>query len=453
METPNQVPLGCSPVKTNIFLHFLASHPDKQFVEYLRNGFHNGFDLGCTGEPTMARTSDNFPSCLAHQSVVDEYLQNEIKAGRIWGPHDTLPLNNLQCAPMGVIPKHEKGKYRIIHHLSHPEGDSVNDFIDKDTFSLSYITVDDAIKIIQKHGKATLMAKFDLCNAFRLAPVSRSSAHLQGICWRGRYYVDLNLQMGLRSSPWIFNQVSSAIEWIGKNHDIEDLLHLLDDFFTAGPPNESVCEDNLDLMLTLCTLMGVPIKESKTVHATTCIIFLGIILDSVKQEARLPQEKLTRYKAMLHNFQVKSKVRLKQLQSLIGALNYCCRCVRGGRAFLQRLVDLTRGKKHPYHYVRLNHGAKLDIKMWQEFLEHWNGITLFPSQKWLVADAEGFSCDASGQGLAGFIGTIIFNMHGPLTCAELSWGVRGLLTLSAVGPEPPKRTYKHTMVIQNIIFM
>ena len=379
----------------------------------MKDGFENGFDLGCNGYPTYSRVSANFPSCIEHHEVVDQYLHNEVTNGRMWGPHDNIPLPNLQCAPMGVVPKQEVGKYRIIHHLSHPEGDSVNDFIDKEQFSLSYITIDDAIKIVQKLGPGTKMAKFDLLNAFRLVPVKKSSLHLQGISWKGQYWVDLVLCMGARSSPWIFNQVSSAIEWIGKNHDIEDLLHLLDDFFTAGPPNTDICEENLDLMLTLCNLMGVPIKESKTVYSTTCIIFLGVVLDSVKQEVRLPLEKLEKYKCLLQQFQVKTKVRLRNLQSLIGALNFCCRVVRGGRAFLQRLIDLTRGIKHPYHHVRLNAGAKKDIQMWQEFLEQWNGITMFPSRTWLLADTEGFSCDASGRGLGGFYRNHYFQQAWP----------------------------------------
>ncbi len=320
-------------------------------MNFLKAGFTDGFDLGCHAEPSFPRTSDNLPSCTHNEKVVDEYLQKEINAGRIWGPHNSLPFPNLECAPLGVIPKAEKGKFRVIHHMSHPENDSVNHFIDKESFSLSYVRIDDAIKIIQKLGRGTLMAKFDLETAFRLVPVNRKSLHLQGIYWKSQYYVDLVLCMGLRSSPWIFNQFSSSIEWIGKDHGIEDLIHLLDDFFTAGPPNLPVCDENLDLMLTLCALMHVPIKASKTVRSTTCITFLGIVLDSIRQEARLPEDKLIRYKKVLGEFQLKSKVRLRNLQALIGALNFCCKVIRGGRAFLQRLVALTRGVSQPYHWV------------------------------------------------------------------------------------------------------
>ncbi len=380
----------------------MRGHPDRQLVEFLKDGFTSGFDLGYSGSPSFPRTIDNFPSCQKYEHIIDEYLHDEVQAGRMWGPHDSPPVDNLQCSPMGVIPKQEVGKFRIVHNMSAPEGDSINDYIDKDSYSLSYVTVDDAIRIIQKYGPGTKMSKFDLCQAFRLLPVKDSCLHLQGIYWKKQFFIDLVLCMGLRSSPWIFNEFSSSIEWIGLDQGVTDLIHLLDDFFTAGPLETTVCEDNLELMLALCTLIGAPFKPSKTVYSTTCITFLGIVLDSIKQEARLPEDKLMRYKQILREFQVKSKVRLRSLQALLGALNFCCRVTRGGRAFLQRLIEVTRGKVHPFHWVRLNQGCKLDILMWQEFLENWNGIALFPSKVWILADEEGFSCDASGLGLAGF---------------------------------------------------
>lgn len=39
---------------------------------------------------------------------------------------------------MGIVPKKAPGKFRLIHHLSHPEGKSVNDFIGSLLSSVSY---------------------------------------------------------------------------------------------------------------------------------------------------------------------------------------------------------------------------------------------------------------------------------------------------------------------------
>ena len=45
--------------------------------------------------------------------------------------------------------------YRMIHHLSHPEGGSGNDFIDPEICSVRYTKFDEAIKMIQNLGPGT----------------------------------------------------------------------------------------------------------------------------------------------------------------------------------------------------------------------------------------------------------------------------------------------------------
>ena len=79
-----------------------------------------------------------------------------------------------------------------------------------------------------------------------------------------------------------------------------------------------------------------------------------IELDSVRQEARLPLEKLTKCRTLLHHFLKKRSVTLRELQSLIGLLNFCCSVVIPGHAFLRRLIDLTSGLTRPYHHIRLS---------------------------------------------------------------------------------------------------
>ena len=70
---------------------------------------------------------------------------------------------------------------------------------------------------------------------------------------------------------------------------------------------------------------------------------MGVLLDSNKMEARLPLDKLTRTKEALHEWSHKKSATVKDLQSLIGILHFACRVVVPGRAFLQRIIRLTKG--------------------------------------------------------------------------------------------------------------
>ena len=85
--------------------------------------------------------------------------------GRVAGPFQSPPLPNFQCHPVGVIPKRHSNEWPTIYHLSYPEGDSVNDNIPKDPYTLQYFRVDGAIRILKSLGLGSFMAKSDLKSA------------------------------------------------------------------------------------------------------------------------------------------------------------------------------------------------------------------------------------------------------------------------------------------------
>ena len=92
------------------------------------------------------------------------------------------------------------------------------------------------------YGPGAVIAKFDVEAAYRNIAIHPDERFLLGMKWRGQCYVDLVLRFGLRSVPFIFNSVADMVEWILLNsHRLFDLLHYLDDFITAGPPQSPLC--------------------------------------------------------------------------------------------------------------------------------------------------------------------------------------------------------------------
>ena len=61
-------------------------------------------------------------------------------------------------------------------------------------------------------------------------------------------------------------------------------------------------------------------------------------LDTDKMEARLLEEKLRKCVTLIYEFLKRKKVSLKEMQSLIGLLNFTCSVVIPGRTFLRRLI-------------------------------------------------------------------------------------------------------------------
>ena len=103
----------------------------------------------------------------------------------------------------------------------------------------------------------------------------------------------------------------------------------------------------------MCTELGVPIKHAKTEPATTCITFMGLELDSIAMEAHLPHEKLFKLRNLLDSYSRARKITLKNLQCLLGLLNFCLQVVPPGRCFLRRLYDLTKS------VTKVSKGAKI----------------------------------------------------------------------------------------------
>ena len=102
------------------------------------------------------------------------------------------------------------------------------------------------------------------------------------------------------------------------------MSHILDDFLFVGPPKSDKCQQDLDNFLTLCSKLGVPIKDEKTVQSTTVITIYGIEVDSCNMECRLPQEKINKVNKALVSSKHRKKLKLRELQSLIGLLNFAC---------------------------------------------------------------------------------------------------------------------------------
>ena len=108
----------------------------------------------------------------------------------------------------------------LTYHLSAPFEQSINDFIDPSSYSLSYCTIDNAYRMLNELGPGALMSKIDLKNAFHLIPVRPQDWNLLGIYWRQQFFVDTCLPLGLRSGPYLFSQLLIAIHWILQHSEV-----------------------------------------------------------------------------------------------------------------------------------------------------------------------------------------------------------------------------------------
>lgn len=133
-------------------------------------------------------------------------------------------------------------------------------------------------------------------------------------------------------------------------------------------------------MLTLCQAVQAPLKPEKIFSPATLMMILGIELDSITMQARLPKEKLDSLLEELHSFSILHSTShtctKRQFLSLIGKLAFACEVIPAGRIFLRRLLDTVHSKEG-LNDITISEDALQDILWWQRFAEPWNGRAFF----------------------------------------------------------------------------
>ena len=176
--------------------------------------------------------------------------------------------------------------------------------------------------------------------------MSRHDLELLGIHWRGSYYVNKQLPFGLRSSPFLFNELANALHWIiTNNYHILYLIHYLDDFLLISP-TQSACLHAKNTIVTLFTNLGIPLSWNKIEGPSTSLTFLGIQLDTLRWQLCLPKDKLSNLLSLLMEWLTKKKCAKRQLLSLIGHLSFAAKVIPAGRIFLRWLIDLSTRALH-----------------------------------------------------------------------------------------------------------
>ena len=255
------------------------------------SGLLHGFDTCFRGSRDVNIVGANLSSAALHPDFVSTYLAKCCKLNELLGPFTSNPFLFSRCSGVDYVPK-KSGHLRLIHHLSSPEGDSVNDGISREDYSVQYISIGRAIDAIMRYGTSAQIFKLDVRSAFRIIPVRSEDWPLLGISWQGQYYFDTVLPFGLRSSPAIFNSVAECIEWIIINEfSIPDLLHYLDDFLCISA-TALLANQHAVILLRAFNYLGISLAAEKVEGPLPVLRFLGIELDCQQLEASLLEPKL-----------------------------------------------------------------------------------------------------------------------------------------------------------------
>ena len=412
----------------------------------------------------------NHPSAVTHPRVIEKYLCAGVDDGGILMMESMetlmaeLGTDTLMVHPMGAVekggvpldPKSDVG--RVISDQSHGGFQSVNFHIPIKAFPVT--TMDRLDRVTEElrrlrrvygAGVAIQMAKVDVDGAFRTIGVRRADAWLNGKKWTfdseskvqfrlkdGRYYSlgddglddvpadaevvtmagrtvwmsDISVAFGAASSPYHYCLFSNTIANNMRKRGFIVLQYVDDSLIMGvkGHGQRRTCGHAVDTLITALEDMGFRVSKKKLEEEgtpTQRLTYIGIEVDTETMEYRVPPKRLAIAKRLVKDCLGRRTMKVRELMSVVGSLQFCAQVVRPGRLFLRRLYDLMAGLPM-HHHVHIDAEARKDLLWWRDLLVVHNGVAAIPEDYELSFEAIDSATDASDLGFGGFSGQGFF---------------------------------------------
>ncbi|CAE7370093.1 unnamed protein product, partial [Symbiodinium sp. CCMP2456] len=184
-------------------------------------------------------------------------------------------------------------------------------------------------------------ASIDVKKAHRRMKIAQHERALLAFSFRGRYFVSNCLNFGARASSWYWARLAGAIHRV--THYIIFLKHFLwvyvDDWLAGFRKSTAPLHVSLWVMLLLC--INLPISWSKCSIGDQ-ITWIGWRISFDSWTVELPDEKIHRILDQLASVCKQKRVKVKDLESIIGRLLWLTGLWRLLRPLLQPLYAALR---------------------------------------------------------------------------------------------------------------
>ncbi len=297
----------------------------------------------------------------AHQfsDQVEKRLREEIEDGnyKICSESQVTLIS-----PLSVVPKPD-GDIRLIHDLSFPKNNSLNDFASKEP--CIYEDINAALQIVSPN---CWMAKCDLKWAYRSVPIHKDHQQLTGLQWTFKgekeptTLIDTSFCFGARKSPAHFNRITQSIKRMMNRRGFNCIV-FLDDFLLSEQSFEK-CALALKTLIALLRSLGFRINYKKVIDPTQNIVFLGYQIDTVQNRLSLDPSKVNEIKQNIQQTVVKKRISRKQLEKLNGQLTWATNVIPYARVYVTALYDALSRLKHPTHKTLLTACQIRDLEWW-----------------------------------------------------------------------------------------
>lgn len=337
-----------------------------------------GFPLQYSGPPIYSVFKANHPSGIRFHKEVSEYITKELSLGALAGPFHVPPFAPwCNVAPIMTRPKSNNVDRRVIVDLSYPVDSGPNSHIVKNFIFGAHVShtlpsVQDAVNIILSYDFNVLLATIDVARAYRNFAVDPLDWPLNCICHDDVFYVDLCMPFGSRISSVYMQKMANYIGRALLARGIHAVLYLDDAIIVC--PRDSLPTEIFNTVLQVIRYIGLPIAWDKVIAPCRALKFLGVIIDVEAREIRIPAQKIDQFVQLAHRTRAKKTITKRELQSIIGHVNFIGKAVPPARLFINRMLQALRDANQDL--IVVDYHLRADLSWFIKFLPKYNGRSL-----------------------------------------------------------------------------
>ena len=151
------------------------------------------------------------------------------------------------------------------------------------------------------------------------------------------------------------------------------------DDFGGVEPNEPTAADALQALQAIMDDLGVVQAEAKICRPAQAMIWLGIFFDTNDMSMSIPKARMGEIMACLGGWITRARATRRDMQSLLGLLNFVAAVAPPVRLFTNRMLDELREAAH-VGATSLSSQFKHDVLFFVELLPLFNGRRIMGKQ-------------------------------------------------------------------------
>ncbi|KAI5634471.1 reverse transcriptase (RNA-dependent DNA polymerase) domain-containing protein [Phthorimaea operculella] len=232
------------------------------------------------------------------------------------------------------------------------------------------------------------LVKIDLSNAYFHLAVAKSHRCFLRLVYKKRLYQMTCLPFGLACAPKVFASLTNWIGQVLRDKGFRIAVYL-DDFLLANQDPVLLISQAQEAIKTL-QYLGWQVNFAKSdLVPSMAIQYLGIMWNPHTNEKYLPTSKILEIQRKITSLLKVRKANLREIQSVVGMLNFASFPVPRGRlnhrALLRHCQNLL--KLNPSHRYPIPNSAQQELNWWVSNLEKSSPIHYPPVSNYLVTDA------------------------------------------------------------------